>query len=386
MDVNTNCTVEKSSYYWENEPIVDKKDIVPNDDKYNLVDLFCGAGGISCGFHMTGRFQTILANDIYVPALETYKKNNPYTSSILGDARKNTEKIYKDIIGENKVNVVTAGVPCQGFSLSNKKRHAKDERNFLFLEVIKFINIFTPDIVMIENVSGMKSLNKGSFVSEIKNSLEKAGNGYNVLEPKLLNAAEFGVPQQRKRLIFLAVKKEIGEIKYPNPTHGENLNNFVTIKEAIYDLPFLDNNDEKNKYTNVKLSEYQKLLKGNQKVLLNHKSPKHPESTIQKIAQTEPTKPMYENYKQRIRLGWNIQSPTQVAGGIRPQFQFGHPEQNRGLSIRERARIQSFPDNYEFLGGVVQGRVQTGNAVPPLLAKAIGEEILNSLDKYYKKG
>ena len=94
---------------------------------------------------------------------------------------------------------------------------------------------------------------------------------------------------------------------------------------------------------------------------------------------------MYENYKQRIRLSWSIQSPTQVAGGIRPQFQFGHPSQNRGLSIRERARIQSFPDNYYFAGGVVQGRVQTGNAVPPLLARAIGNEIVKVLDKYYKK-
>ncbi len=378
--------VEKSSYYWEYEPILNKKNISEYENKYNLVDLFCGAGGISCGFHMTDKFQTILANDIYISALKTYQHNNMDTPTILGDVRKITPKMYHDVIGDNKVHVVSAGVPCQGFSLSNKKRHVNDERNFLFLEVIKFINIYNPDIVMIENVSGMKSLNKGSFVDEIKTSLELSGdNGYTVIEPKLLNAANYGVPQLRNRLIFLAVKNGLPSINYPIAEFGTDKNPYRTIEDAIGDLPELDNHDEKNKYSKKHLKEYQGILKNNQKELLNHKSPKHPQSTIDRIANTKPSKPMYENYKQRIRLSWDIQSPTQVAGGIRPQFQFGHPSQNRGLSIRERARIQSFPDSYYFTGGVVQGRVQTGNAVPPFLAKAIGHEIVKVLDKHYKK-
>jgi len=385
MTKSITINVEKSSYYWEYTPLMDKKDIVLNTKKYNVVDLFCGAGGISIGLDMTDRFQTILANDIYIPALKTYSFNNPAVSTLLGDVRKIKEEQYKEVIGEKKVHLVTAGVPCQGFSLSNKKRHVEDERNFLFLEVIKFINIFNPDVVMIENVSGMKSLNKGSFVSDIKFELENAGEGYRVIEPQLLNAADYGVPQQRKRLIFLAVKNSLPNISYPKPTYGDKLIPYRTVKDAIYDLPSLANNDEKNRYSNKKLSEYGQFLRGEQKKLLNHKSPKHPDSTIEKIKNTKPAEPMYEKYKQRIRLSWTIQSPTQVAGGIRPQFQFGHPEQNRGLSIRERARIQSFPDNYEFLGGIVQCRVQTGNAVPPLLAKAIGEEIVKVLDEHYKK-
>ncbi len=105
--------------------------------------------------------------------------------------------------------------------------------------------------------------------------------------------------------------------------------------------------------------------------LTNHKAPNHPKDVIDKIKNTEPGKPMYPKFKQRIRLAWDIQSPTQVSGGIRPQFQFGHPSDCRGLTIRERCRIQSFPDNFVVVGGIVQGRVQTGNAVPPLLAKAI---------------
>ena len=113
--------------------------------------------------------------------------------------------------------------------------------------------------------------------------------------------------------------------------------------------------------------------------LFNHCSPKHPKETIEKIASTRQGEPMYPKFKQRIRLNENAPSPTQLAGGIRPQFQFGHPTQPRGLSIRERARIQSFPDSYKFCGGTVQERVQTGNAVPPLMiyniAKLIAEDI-----------
>lgn len=107
--------------------------------------------------------------------------------------------------------------------------------------------------------------------------------------------------------------------------------------------------------------------------LQNHEAPSHPDSTVKKIAKTAPGKPMYPKFKQRIRLAWDIQSPTQVSGGIRPQFQFGHPEDARGLSIRERCRLQSFPDSYTIYGGIVQGRVQTGNAIPPLLARAVAK-------------
>ncbi|MDN5077978.1 DNA cytosine methyltransferase [Aliarcobacter butzleri] len=375
--------VEKSLYYWNDKPKIDIKKNNSNND-YNVVDLFCGAGGITCGLHMTKKFRTILANDIFIPALETYKLNNKTVSTILGDVRKITEDMYKEVIKNNKIHLVTAGVPCQGFSLSNKKRHINDERNFLFLEVIKFVNIFNPDIVLIENVSGMKSLNKGSFVDDISKALSSAGAEGYIVKNELLNAADYGVPQLRKRLIFVAVKKGLSEFKFPLPEFGINKQKYRTIEDAISDLPELGNNMEKINYEKNPSSEYQKILRGNEYILKNHKSPNHPLDTIKKIKVTKPGEPMYENYKQRIRLKWDIQSPTQVAGGIRPQFQFGHPEQNRGLTIRERARIQSFPDNYEFMGGIVQSRVQTGNAVPPFLAKAIGLELIKVLDKKYK--
>jgi DNA (cytosine-5)-methyltransferase 1 len=121
-------------------------------------------------------------------------------------------------------------------------------------------------------------------------------------------------------------------------------------------------------------------MRGKEKSLKNHQAPNHPKSTIEMIANTEPGAPMYEKFKQRIRLHPAKPSPTIVSGGIRPQFAYGHPTQPRGLSIRERARLMSFPDWYEFLGGLTQGRVQTGDAVPPLLAQAVAEEIANCIN------
>ena len=156
-------------------------------------------------------------------------------------------------------------------------------------------------------------------------------------------------------------------------THGEGTGKpYVSIRDAIGDLPSLNPKESKDSYASPPFSEYQLLMrKDTDNILTCHMAPNHPIDTIEKIKNTIPGEPMYPKFKQRIRLAWDIQSPTQVSGGIRPQFQFGHPEDNRGLTIRERCRIQSFPDNFFVHGGIVQGRVQTGNAVPPLLAKAV---------------
>ena len=135
---------------------------------------------------------------------------------------------------------------------------------------------------------------------------------------------------------------------------------------------------KKNEYDQKPFTTYQQLMrKHSTDKLTNHRSPKHPKSTIERINSTIPG---YPRFKQRIRLAWDILSPTQVSGGIRPQFQLGHPSDNRGLSVRERCRIQSFPDDFEVKGGTVQARVQTGNSVPPLLAKAVGLVIKKYLD------
>ena len=373
---------EENMYYYHDEPIIDKSEFIDNG-KPIVVELFCGCGGTSCGFEMAG-YNIAVGVDIHEPSIKTFKKNHPHCSTILGDIRViNPEDISKLVNGK-RIDVLIGGVPCQGFSLNNKKRNANDERNYLYLEFLRFVKALKPRTVVVENVSGMRSTKNGEFVKNIENEISKAGN-YKV-KSQMLNAADYGVPQKRQRLIFVGVEgKKYFSFEDMIKTNGPGTGNeYITVKEAIGDLPSLKNDEEKTKYKCEPFSDYQKLMRKGVKELSCHKAPKHPEDTIKKIAETKPGEPMYPKFKQRIRLAWDIQSPTQVSGGIRPQFQFGHPEDNRGLTIRERCRIQSFPDWFIIEGGIVQGRVQTGNAVPPLLAMAVANELkkyLNGVDE-----
>jgi DNA (cytosine-5)-methyltransferase 1 len=360
--------VQENCYYWHSKPIyknipklINKKPIV--------IELFCGCGGTSMGFEMAG-YQIAVGCDIHKPSIDTFSKNHPNSLTILGDIKSIDPKKILKILNGQKVDVLIAGVPCQGFSLNNRKRHEGDERNLLYKEFIRFVKALKPRSVLLENVSGMKST--GDFVETIEKDISEAGNM--IVKSKLLYAPDYGVPQKRTRLVFIGVKDKEFDFNDIKKTNGPDTNQpYVNIKDAIGDLPSLRSNEFKNKYKKAPISEYQKLMRMKIKnnILTNHKAPNHPQKTIEKIKNTKPGSPMYPKFKQRIRLAWNILSPTQVSGGIRPQFQFGHPSDPRGLTIRERCRIQSFPDDFVVSGGIVQGRVQTGNAVPPLLAKAI---------------
>ena len=287
---------------------------------------------------------------------------------------------------QTSYTLITGGVPCQGFSIANRKHNDKDERNYLFLEYMKFVETFDPDYIILENVSGMRSTAGGQFEKEIKSYMKSLGYTPTV---ELLNAADFGVPQIRQRLIFVGVKQGRGLVKKYSFPKGEFKNNYRTVLDAISDLPVLGNNEASVEYVSEPNNDYQYLMRGVGEIemiekplgLFNHISPNHPQETIDRIATTEQGKPMYPKFKQRIRLKENAPSPTQLAGGIRPQFQFGHPSQNRGLTIRERARIQSFPDSYVFEGGMVQERVQTGNAVPPLLIYNVVKPIYEDMKR-----
>lgn len=361
--------VEENGYYWNGDPIISKGKI-PANNKPLVVELFCGCGGTSLGFELAG-FEVAIGCDIHKPSIETFKTNHPNVSTVLGDVRKVSPKSFLKLLDGREVDVLIGGVPCQGFSLNNRKRHQGDERNLLYKEFVRFVKALKPKVVVLENVSGMKST--GDFVKTIEKDLSIAGNMK--VKSKLLFAPDYGVPQSRTRLVFVGIRdgKEF-DFSTIVKTHGPETNKpYVTIKDAIGDLPSLKPNETKTEYKKEPFSDYQSLMRKNLKnsILTNHKAPNHPKEVIEKIKSTKPGTPMYPNFKQRIRLAWDIQSPTQVSGGIRPQFQFGHPSDNRGLSIRERCRIQSFPDNFIVSGGIVQGRVQTGNAVPPLLAKAL---------------
>lgn len=380
--------VEKSSYLQDKDIVFFNEDNFKLDpDKLVMLDLFCGAGGFAVGGSWAG-FQSVFGVDHLEPAMRTWTRNHPHAIGCLGDITKLSPDFVKQKLeahGVKHVHLITGGVPCQGFSIANRKHNDNDDRNFLFLEYMRFVKAFQPDYIILENVSGMRSTAGGKFENDIKNYMEKLNYEVTV---KLVNAADYGVPQIRQRLVFVGVRKGIGLTdKYEFPK-GDFVGKHRTVRDAIADLPSLNNGENCERYTHNAVTEYQKLMRGKgaisqinpPKKLENHLAPTHPQETIDRIASTKPGCPMYPKFKQRIRLRMDKPSPTQLAGGIRPQFQFGHPEQARGLTIRERARIQSFPDSYVFMGGTVQERVQTGNAVPPLLifniAKPIAEDIL----------
>ena len=359
--------VEESGYYWNKEPKI-KKGNNSDTEKPIVVEFFCGCGGTSLGFEMAG-FEVVLGCDIHTPSIQTFQVNHPNCSTITGDIKKVNPGIVNELLNNREVDVLIAGVPCQGFSLNNRKRHKNDDRNLLYKEFSRFVEALQPKVVVLENVSGMKST--GNFVNDIENHLSQIGNME--VKSELLYAPDYGVPQKRTRLVFIGIRDKEFDFNNIIKTHGPGTGNeYNTIKDAIGDLPSLKAKEEKNTYEKDSFSAYQDLMRlNNDDIITGHIAPNHPSATIEKIKNTKPGEPLYERFKQRIRLAWDILSPTQVSGGIRPQFQLGHPKDNRGLTIRERCRIQSFPDDFIVEGGIVQARVQTGNAVPPLLAKAV---------------
>jgi DNA (cytosine-5)-methyltransferase 1 len=363
---DTSVKVEENNYYWKETPVLTKGSITTKNPL--VVELFCGCGGTSLGFEMAG-YEIGLGCDIHTPSIKTFKKNHPNVSTVLGDIRVVSPKSIKQLLDFKSIDVLIGGIPCQGFSLNNRKRHEKDDRNFMYKEFLRFAKVLQPKAVVLENVSGMKST--GDFVSVLEKELSEIGD-YNVVS-KLLYAPDYGVPQKRKRLIFVGLKDNVFDFDSIIKTHGSTTKKpYVSVKDAIGDLPSLQANETKSYYESYPLSSYQKLMRSNnENSITGHTAPNHPKTTIDRIKNTKQGLPMYDRFKQRVRLDWNDLSPTQVSGGIRPQFQLGHPIDNRGLTIRERCRLQSFPDNFIVSGGIVQARVQTGNAVPPLLAKAV---------------
>jgi DNA (cytosine-5)-methyltransferase 1 len=367
---------EANAYYWTADPVV-RAGVTSNPDQPVVAELFCGLGGLSQGFIQAGCHLTLVA-DIHEPSIESMGVNHPEATAILGDLKKVPSRQLKAALNGAQPDIMMAGVPCQGFSRSNRKRNDEDERNQLFRDFLRLSKSVRPRAVLIENVSGMRSAKGGDFVRDIADAIETELS----LEVHLafLNAAHFGVPQTRERLFFVGLPKGASWLA-PKATHGPGTGQPMrTVRDAIEDLPPLAAGQSTDKYRNHELSEYAALMRRQQQVLLNHRAPNHPQETIDRIKSTKPGQPMYASFKQRIRLSWDQPSPTQVSGGIRAQFQFGHPSQARGLTIRERCRIQSFPDTIHVEGGLVQGRVQTGNAVPPLLAQAVAESMLRAMN------
>ena len=352
--------------------------------EFKILDLFCGAGGMSYGMHQNPHFKTVIALDVEEKLSVTLKKNIPEVDLIIGDIR--DEQIKKKIITrsvELGVNMIIGGPPCQGYSLKGKKLGLEDPRNFLFEEYLKLVEKLKPEVFVIENVKSLLSTSKGWFKEQIILAIEKLGYYVDV---GVLKASDFGVPQTRERTIFIACKNK--KIFLPKPT----VDCPVTVKAAIEDLAYLESNEGafEQDYLKPATSEYQKLMRRNSKRLYNHKASNHAQIAIDKLKMIPPEKgkeclpeDLLGNQKFNStwgRLKWDEPSPT-----IDTRFDAAsngtnnHPFLNRTITPREAARLQSFDDNYVFYGTKVSIRTQIGNAVPPLLAKAIADKIYNEI-------
>jgi len=339
-----------------------------------LVDLFCGAGGLTLGFRRAG-WKPVAALDVDLDAGRTYMANNPGVPCMVKDIRRVPASEIAEVarIRPGELDALVGGVPCEGYSLLNRRYDPLDPRNHLFLEFLRIARYLRPRSLLIENVPGMRRRNGGDFVEAVLSTLEAMGYRTTVHE---LDASLHGVPQRRVRLFFVGVRRDLGTCFEPPPVTATRP---VTVREAIGDLPPLGPGEEATRYDRPADCDYQVAARDGCHVLSNHVAPRHPRWTVRRIARVRPGEPLYSSFPQRIRLPWDAPAPTVPAGGTRPQWFFAHPGQPRGLTVREMARLQSFPDSFVFLGPTVKQRVLAGDAVPPLLAQAVAQALRRCL-------
>ncbi|WP_369715262.1 DNA cytosine methyltransferase [Leptotrichia sp. HSP-536] len=356
---------------------------------YRVLDLFSGAGGLSYGLEKTGYFKSLIALDFNEPAIETFKKNHEDTKCIVGDI---TDKKVKDKIiklsKKDKINMIVGGPPCQGFSNKGKNLGLKDERNFLFLEYVDLVKEIEPEIFIIENVKNMVSSANGYFINEIVKLFTEIGYLVNY---KIINSYEFGVPQTRERTIVIGSRNFKYDFKnlYKYTVKEEKR---PKVHDAISDLNYLNSGEgsDVSEYLIKSSSNYQKEMRKNSKKLYNHIATNHSEIAINKLKMIPAEKgkeflPIELHGKQKFkttwsRLEWNKPSPTIDTRFDTPSNgKNSHPVLNRAITPREAARLQSFPDKYRFYGKKTEICKQIGNAVPPLLAEKIGLSLIEQI-------
>lgn len=345
------------------------------------LDLFCGAGGLSLGFKLAG-FDIIGGIDFQKDAIETHELNFKNSRSLCCDIKSiSNEKIY-ELFGKD-VDVIIGGPPCQGFSAGNRQsKFENDPRNDLFFEFIRFVEVLHPSVVVIENVRQILTKNNGYAKNAIVKILSNLD--YDVAVD-VLDASNYGVPQKRKRAIFVGVKKGLGHFDFDLLKKNDE---FVTVGEAISELYDVEITNEMVIKDKPKTS-YQKYLREKNNLIYNHVI-KYPNELVQARMSFVPEGGNWANVPENLwannrrnrhssaykRLDSTLPSITIDTG----HMNYFHPKFNRVPTVRESARIQSFPDDFIFCGTVTSQLRQVGNAVPPLLGRAIANainEVLN---------
>lgn len=327
--------------------------------KYNVLDLFSGAGGFSLGFRQEGSFNITVSIDCNEKLAETHIKNFPDVKHINKDILDFSSDEIKKLNKEYKFDVIIGGPPCQGFSLAGKtgRNELTDERNNLFLGYLKFVKVIHPKIFVMENVAKLATHKKGETLKTIIRLFEE--NGY-IVNTKIINASDYGVAQNRRRIIIVGTLTN--GFVFPEKEEKK-----ITVKDVIDDLPIL------------KSGETSKIS--------NHNAMNHTEQMLKKMSYVkdggdrndipEEFRPKSGDARKYIRYNSNEPSVC-VTGDMRKIF---HYNQNRALTNRELARIQSFPDEYIFYGTSIIVQQQIGNAVPPKVAKKIAEKVHEFLKK-----
>lgn len=349
-----------------------------------VVDLFCGAGGLSHGFQSAG-FDVIAGVDHEAKFERTFEENHDATfikadlDSITGDDILSTLSL-----DPGDVDVLIGGPPCQGFSLAGATTTPSDERNFLITQFVKAVYQMEPDWFVMENVPRITTMEDGAVLTYLLSQFDKIG--YSVSHG-ILNSVHFGVPQRRKRAFFVGSATD-RDVQLPEGSHRESAEQQTlfdrkdraprTVDDAFSDLPPLEAGESATEYASSPRGSYQEYLRSETPELRNHQAPAHGETVISRIERAEQGERVpYDSWSQKRRLAADEPAPTLLAGP-RPTYHFAHPTQNRGLSVRERARLQSFPDHFTFYGPIAKQRQMTGNAVPPLVSKAVAEAIVEA--------
>jgi DNA (cytosine-5)-methyltransferase 1 len=345
------------------------------------IDLFSGAGGMSIGA-MSAGVDVKIAVEIDKYAAITYQANHPNTRLFNSDVRKVKINGYCKT-SKNDVKILFGGPPCQGFSTSNQKtRNKENENNWLFKEYLRLTKEQAPDWVIVENVKGIVETENGFFFEKINSDLQRLG--YSTTHA-ILNSADYGVPQVRNR-VFIVGSLHGFKFEFPKPIIRKHL----TVMDAISDLPKLESGALYHEldYASASQNKYQSLIRNTSNKSINNLVTGNAELVLKRYKhipqggnwENIPPKLM-KNYKDFTRCHTGIyhrlqaDKPSVVIGNYRKNMLI-HPLENRGLSVREAARIQSFPDTFHFYGSIGFQQQQVGNSVPPLLAKAIFKKLL----------
>jgi DNA (cytosine-5)-methyltransferase 1 len=384
--------------------------------QFKMIDLFSGAGGLSEGLREAG-FIGLYANEIQKQYAETYALNHPETIIDQRDIRKVDAKSIRRRLGVRKgeLDLIAGGPPCQGFSINAPTRSKNDERNHLFKEFLRFVDVFYPRAVLIENVPGLVSFEGGMTLQAILAALEQHGYQSDV---RILYAPHFGVPQTRWRTIIIGlregqdifsafpepVRQAPVRVNFTSRFEGRNivalpnkveLPRFISVKDAIDDLPCLENGETGEtlkKYRTKPQNEFQRAMRIGSRGVVNHEAARLSKINMERVSHipaggnwTNIPVHLLPKGMQRARRSDHTKrygrvDPNGLASTILTKCDphwgaYFHYNQDRAFTVREAARLQTFPDTFQFAGSRVEQYEQVGNAVPPLLAAAIGRSL-----------